>query len=306
MNIENYYDILGVKENASQDDIKKSYRKLAKENHPDAGGNEDKFKKISEAYDTLSDDQKRRMYDQRRTNPFGGNGGFEDMFGSMFNNRGNQPRPVHTTNITVQVGVLKSYQGGKQTLNYRRQMKCNTCDGGGGEKTTCKVCNGQGVTLKQFGSGMFVQVIQTACESCQGRGFNFVNKCFVCNGNGATTEVKTLDVSLPHGVDNGQFLRLNAMGDFKNGTYGDLIIRIDLTPENGFSKVGNNLVYDSFMTLDQIKSGNITVQHPDGNLNIHLPKNFDTSVPLRVKLKGFRLDTVGDLIVNQYVRFKRD
>jgi len=81
MNIENYYDILGVKETASQDDIKKSYRKLAKENHPDAGGNEDKFKKISEAYDTLSDDQKRRMYDQRRTNPFGGNGGFEDMFG---------------------------------------------------------------------------------------------------------------------------------------------------------------------------------------------------------------------------------
>jgi molecular chaperone DnaJ len=306
MNIENFYDVLGVKETASQDEIKKQYRKLAKENHPDAGGNEEKFKKISEAYDTLGDDNKRRQYDQRRTNPFGGGDGFEDMFGSMFNNRGKQARPVHTTNITVQVGVLSSYNSGKQTLNYRRQGKCNPCNGSGGDKTTCKVCNGSGIVVKQFGSGMFVQLMQTACDSCGGKGFHFVNACFACNGNGTSTEIKALDISLPHGIDNGQFLRLSGMGDFRNGTFGDLIVRIELKPENGFSKLGSNLIYDAFMSMEDIKSGNITIPHPDGSLNVKLPQNFDSSIPLRVKLKGFRLDTVGDLIVNQYVKFKRD
>ena len=117
--------------------------------------------------------------------------------------------------------------------------------------------------------------------------------------------MKTIEINLPHGVDNGQFLRVNGMGDFRNGIYGDLIVRIDLKPEKNFDKVGNNLVFNAYMTLDELLHGSINVPHPEGGLNVKLPENIDTSLPLRVKLKGFRLETVGDLIINQYVKFSK-
>jgi len=306
MNIDNFYDVLGVEENATQEDIKKKYRKLAKENHPDIGGDEELFKKISTAYDVLSDDGKRREYDQQRRNPFGSSFNFNDIFGNMNNRQQGGARHVHTSNITVKIGTIQSYKAGKHTLSYRRQAACDPCSGTGGDKKTCNVCGGSGSTVKQFGNGSFFQLIQVACETCQGRGQIIINPCFLCNGSGTKVEMKTLDISLPHGVDNGQFLRLTQMGDFKYGIYGDLVVRIDLKPENGFSKIDNHLVYNAYMTLEDLTSGNLLVPHPDGELNVKLPKNIDTSIPLRVKSKGFKLESVGDLIVNQYVKYKRD
>jgi molecular chaperone DnaJ len=307
MNIDNFYEVLGVNETATQDEIKKKYRNLAKENHPDAGGNEELFKKISTAYDVLGDDQKRKQYDDQRRNPFGGGHSMDDMFSQMFNRRQtNNARPVHTSNITVNIGTLNSFKGGKHTLSYRRQASCDPCSGTGGDKKLCNGCNGTGFTVKQFGQVGFVQLMQVACETCNGSGHIMINPCFLCNGSGTKVEMKTLDISLPHGVDNGQFLRLSGMGDFRSGIYGDLVVRIDLKPQDGFSKIGNHLVYDAFMTLDDLNSGNLDVQHPDGLLNIKLPRNIDTSIPLRVKSKGFKLESVGDLIVNQYVKYQRD
>lgn len=308
MNIDNFYEVLGVNETATQDEIKKKYRKLAKENHPDIGGNEETFKKISTAYDILGDDQKRKQYDNQRRNPFGASfDGMGDMFSQMFNRRQNGGnKHVHTSNITVNIGTLNSFKGGKHTLSYRRQASCDPCSGTGGDKKLCNTCGGAGFTVKQFGQGGFSQLMQVACESCRGSGHIMVNPCFLCNGSGTKGEMKTLDISLPHGVDNGQFLRLSGMGDFRNGIYGDLVVRIDLKPQDGFTKVGNHLVYDAFMTLEDLTSGNVDVQHPDGLLNIKLPRNIDTSIPLRVKSKGFKLDSVGDLIVNQYVKYQRD
>lgn len=305
MNIDNFYEVLGVNETATQDEIKKKYRQLAKENHPDAGGDEELFKKISTAYDVLGDDQKRRQYDGQRRNPFGAN--MDDVFSQMFNQRSNGgQRPVHSSNITVNIGTLNSYKGGKHTLSYRRQASCDPCSGTGGDKKLCNSCGGTGVTIKQFGSGGFVQLMQVACDTCRGSGNIMINPCFLCNGSGTKVEMKTLDISLPHGVDNGQFLRLSGMGDFRNGVYGDLIVRIDLRPQDGFSKINNDLIYDAFMTLDDLNNGNLDIPHPDGLLNIKLPRNIDTSIPLRVKSKGFKLDSVGDLIVNQYVKYQRD
>jgi molecular chaperone DnaJ len=308
MNIENYYEVLGVDENASQEDIKKKYRKLAKENHPDAGGDEELFKKISTAYDVLGDQQKRQGYDQQRRNPFGNFGDMNDIFSNMFGGRRNttNQRPVHTSNITVNIGTLNSYKGGKHTLSYRRNAACDPCNGTGGDKKVCNVCNGMGNVVKQFGNGAFFQLMHVTCESCNGKGHSITNPCFLCNGSGNKVEMKTLDVSLPHGIDNGQFLRLTGMGDFRNGIYGDLVVRIELKPENNFSKVGNHLVYDAFITLEDLTNGNLNIPHPDGELNIKLPKNIDTSIPLRIKSKGFKLESVGDLIVNQYVKYKRD
>jgi len=307
MNNENFYDVLGLEETATQEEIKKKYRKLAKENHPDAGGNEDLFKKISSAYDILGDEQKRQQYDNQRKNPFGGGFNMNDMFNSFFNQRTTkQQRQTHTSNITVNIGTLNSFNGGKHTLSYKRQTMCQPCNGSGGDKKPCQTCGGSGSVVKQVGSGMFVQLIQMGCDSCHGTGSILINPCFMCAGVGSKPEMKVLDISLPHGIDNGQFLRLQGMGDYKHGIYGDLVVRIDLKPQDGFNKVDNHLVYDAYLNLEDLKVGNITIPHPEGTLNIKLPKHFDTSKPLRVKSKGFKLDTVGDLIVNQFVKFERD
>jgi molecular chaperone DnaJ len=153
---------------------------------------------------------------------------------------------------------------------------------------------------------MFAQIIQTACDGCGGTGSKLINPCFMCSGTGAKPEMKSIDISLPHGVDNGQFLRLTGMGDFRNGIYGDLVVRIELKPQDGFDKVDNHLIYNSFLTLEDLKDGKLVVPHPDGELTIKMPKKVDTSIPLRVKSKGFRLETIGDLMINQYVKFERD
>ena len=305
MNADNYYESLGVPDTATQDEIKKAYRKLAKENHPDAGGDEDKFKKISVAYDTLGDEQKRQQYDQQRNNPFGN---FGDMFSSMFGQQRpqHQQRQNHTTTISVNIGVLDSYKSEKKGLTYKRQIPCEPCNGSGGDKKICPTCGGSGAVIRQVGTGMFVQVVQMACDSCHGTGKFIVNPCFLCHGVGTKGEVKTLEIQLPHGIDNGQFVRLQGMGDFRNGVYGDLIVRLNVEPQNGFDKVDNHLVYNAFLNLEDLKNGNLLVPHPDGDLNLKLPKTVDTSRPLRVKSKGFKLDTVGDLMVNQFVRFERD
>jgi molecular chaperone DnaJ len=307
MNNENFYEVLGVSETATQDEIKKAYRKLAKENHPDAGGNEEIFKKISVAYETIGDDQKRQQYDNQRKNPFGGFGNMDDVFSQMFGGRRqNQQRPVHTSNITVNIGVLDSYRAGKHALSYRRQTMCDPCKGSGGERTICTICGGSGVVVRQISNGMFAQIIQTACDGCGGTGSKLINPCFMCSGTGAKPEMKSIDISLPHGVDNGQFLRLTGMGDFRNGIYGDLVVRIELKQQDNFDKVDNHLVYNSFLTLEDLKDGKLVVPHPDGELTIKMPKKVDTSIPLRVKSKGFRLETIGDLMINQYVKFERD
>ena len=180
MNNNNYYEILNVEETATQDDIKKKYRKLAKENHPDIGGDEETFKKISTAYDVLSDEQKRHRYDQERKGVFGSSNNFNDIFNSMFGKgQSNGNRAAHTSNITVSIGTINSYKGGKHSLSYRRQSSCDPCNGTGGEKKVCNFCGGTGNIVRQFGNGSFLQLMQVVCETCYGKGFFMINACFL-------------------------------------------------------------------------------------------------------------------------------
>jgi len=309
MNAETHYSTLGVAEDATQDEIKKAYRKLAKENHPDKGGDEEVFKKISAAYDAIGDENKRQEYDIQRKNPFAGMGGshgpsFNDIFNSMFN-RQTQQR-AHTTTINIQIGALESYKGGKKTITYRRKKSCDTCNGTGGDKRICQNCQGHGQIMQQMGSGMFIQMVAMQCPTCKGHGELIINPCFVCHGASTTDEIKNVDFNLPHGVDDGQFLRLQGLGDYRNSIYGDLIVRIQLERENEFEKIGNNLVYNAYFTVEEIQGDTVVVPHPDGTMNLKLPKKIDTSKPLRVKGKGFKLETIGDLIINQFVKFDRD
>jgi molecular chaperone DnaJ len=309
MNSETHYTVLGVSENATQEEIKKAYRNLAKENHPDKGGDEELFKKISVAYDTIGDENKRILYDNQRKNPFANMGGgmgtsMNDLFNSVFGQQRQQRN--HTTNINLNIGTIESYLGVNKSVNFKRKTNCEVCNGSGGERKICKTCNGNGQVLTRMGNGMFIQMVTMTCNDCNGKGFELINPCVSCFGTGTKDEIKNIDIKIPHGIDDGQFLRLQGMGDFKNGIFGDLIVRIQIQKEKNFEKIGNNLVYDLFFNLEDLNKDSVSIPHPDGLLTIKLPKIIDTSKPLRLKNKGFRLDGVGDLLVNQYVRFEKN
>ena len=309
MNGETFYDILGVEETATQDEIKKVYRKLAKENHPDKGGDEDLFKKISVAYDTLGDENKRKQYDLERKNPFGQMGGgfgqsFNDLFNSVFGQQRQQPR-AHTTNITISVGVLESFLGKNKTITYKRKTICEPCNGSGGDSRICETCKGHGQVVRQVGSNMFVQMVQMQCPTCLGSGRIMINPCHSCGGQGNKDEIKNVDVKLPHGVDDGQFLRMQGQGDFRNGIFGDLILRVQVEKEKNFEKFGNHLVYNIYFTPQDLQNESFEIPHPEGSMTIKFPKDIDTSKPLRVKGKGFKIENGGDLMINQYLKYSR-
>jgi molecular chaperone DnaJ len=310
MNTDNYYTILGVSEDATQDDIKKAYRKLAKENHPDKGGDEEIFKNISIAYDAIGNEESRKKYDFERKNPFSGiKGQYGEAFRAAFRNmhRGHesQEHRVHTKTIAVDITVLDSFQSKEKQFEFNRKIKCEPCDGKGGERQICQTCSGQGQILQQMGSGMFIQIVSMMCNNCSGRGYTLTNKCNECLGNGTKNETKKVEVKIPHGIDNGQFLRMKGVGDFNEGLYGDLIIKVNLQPENNFDKYDNNLVYNKYFNINDFNGESFEIPHPDGTMKINFPKNIDTSKPLRVKGKGFKYNGVGDLFINQYLKYEK-
>lgn len=304
--MEDFYQILGVNENSTQEEIKKAYRKLAVEHHPDKGGDENKFKKISEAYDTIGDENKRNQYNNQKRNPFanmGGGGGFnpfEDMFNQMHTQR---KRAVPDKIIEVVVGVIESYNGNEKNITYTRNHNCGGCNGSGGDRVNCPTCNGLGVITQQIGTGLFTQIIRQNCGSCRGKGFTYKTTCGTCHGNTTTSSVETISVKLPHGIDEGQFLRVQGKGDFKDGMYGNLVVKVKIIPENNFEKSMDDLIYNAYFDLKSIKEESVKVPHPLGSISIKLPQEFDTSKPLRVKSKGF--NGRGDLYIKLFVKFKR-
>lgn len=307
MSMDNFYNTIGVNETATQDEIKKAYRKLAIEHHPDKGGDENKFKKISEAYDTLGDEIKRSQYDNQRQNPFNNMGGggfnpFEDLFKGAFHTQ--RRRTVPDKVIEVQISALESFIAGDKVISYSRQHMCNDCVGQGGDRDTCNVCNGDGFIVQKIGGSMFSQVVRQTCNKCKGNGFSYKKTCGTCHGQTTRSETESIKIKLPHGIDDGQFLRLQGKGDYKDGMYGNLVIRVKVISENNFEKLGDDLIYNAYFDLDGLRSDNLEIPHPQGNISIKLPTQFDTSKPLRVKSKGY--NNVGDMFVKLFVRFNRN
>jgi len=300
--MENYYNILGVDENSTTDEIKKKYRKLAMEHHPDKGGNEETFKKISEAYDVLNDESKRQQYDYQRKNK--NNGGIFEEFFNSFNNR-QRANVVPDKIIELEVGVLESYNSTEKVFSYLRNDKCQPCNGTGGEKLRCGTCNGSGVIMIKMGNGFFTQVIHQNCNHCKGNGFLYKKVCMSCNGKTTIPKSESIKIKIPHGVSDGQFFRMQGKGDFHNNIYGNLIIKVKIVNEDGFEKNNSNLIYNLFLNLNDLKNINVQIPHPDGVISVKLPEIFDTSKPLRVKNKGFKNDEIGDLIINLIVKFNR-
>jgi molecular chaperone DnaJ len=306
----NYYETLGVSKDATQDEIKKAYRKLSKQYHPDVnpeGG--EKFKEISVAYDTIGDETKRAQYDNKMNNPFGGNGNvsYEDIFNQMFGNQGNNPfeqkrKSAPDKIIKVQVSPLESFKGVDKVIRYMKDNHCDVCSGSGGEQQKCGTCGGAGFQIKTFGTGFMVQQIRTACQTCAGRGYTLVHRCFNCDGKGIKSTTHEITVKLPVGIDDGQYLKLASLGDFRNGEYGDLVIQISMVNQDGFEKINNDLIYNLFLNLQEIQDDKFTIPHPNGELVINALAIFDSSKPLRLKGKGFN---DGDMYVKLNVKFNR-
>lgn len=247
-----YYNILGVDKGASQDDIKKAYRKLAHEHHPDkSGGNEEKFKEVNEAYQVLGDEKKRATYDQFGTADFGGAGGpggpggmnwedimrqggfaggagpggvefdlgdiFSEFFGGGARGRGRKNQRGQDIQIDVELDFQTAAFGIQKTVDLMRGVKCGHCSGNGAEPGTpineCKNCSGSG-TVDSVQRSVFGAIrTQTVCHDCKGEGKTAEQKCSECNGNGVQRAESTLEIDIPGGIDNGQTIRVSGQGE---------------------------------------------------------------------------------------------
>ena len=315
--MKNYYEILGVSKDANQEDIKKIYRKLALEYHPDRNPEgADKFKEIAEAYEVLSDENRRREYNHRLENPmagnpFGGNpfgdGNIDDILNQMFGSNFGQQQRRHTPEkvIDIDIDIFESFNGVVKDITYGRKIDCNGCKGTGGQTSGCITCGGQGFVLQRIGTGMFTQVIKSVCNQCNGNGYTVISKCHSCNGSAHKEIMETIRVTFPRGIDNGQSLRVGQKGDFLKGMMGDLILRVRLNSTNGFEKNGNDLIYNAFFSLDDLKNNEFEIPHPSGKLSVKFPKDFNTQIPLRIKQKGFTTNTIGDLFIKYNVKYIR-
>jgi len=319
--MKNYYDILGLSKDANAEQIKKAYRNLSKKYHPDVNpAGENQFKEIAEAYDVLSDPKKKQTYDMggdpNGRSPFGGGGdmGFEDFLrnmgfnGNPFQNGGQSFRKKPSAPdkiITVDVTPRESYTAPKKQITYRRDIECGGCKGSGGDKQTCDTCNGSGMVTQVMGSGFFQQVVQSACPTCKGRGSFIIRACNSCNATGTVGEMKTITIDIHHGVDDGEFYRLESAGDYHNGHYGNLLLKIRMVPEPLWEKMGDDLIFHNIVDYHGMTAESFEIPHPDGKIMIKYPDQFDTISPLRIKGKGYKKSRVGDLYVKNFVKFKR-
>ena len=313
--MKDYYQILGVDKKASQDEIKKAYRKLSKQYHPDVNPQgEEKFKEIAEAYDILGDETKKNNYDMGGMSGFGSSA-FEEFFRNMGGNNpfsfqfGNR-RSAQVPDKVIQIDItpMESYKSVEKTVDYRRNISCDGCKGSGGEKQFCTTCKGSGEIQQILGNAFFRQVHTTVCPTCQGAGQKITKACHGCGGSGVKPEMKSLKFKIPHGSDSGDFFRLDGLGDYyQERGFGNLLIKINMTSDEQWEKIGNDLVYINVLDYDDLKKDDFNVPHPNGEMKLKFPEIFDTSTPLRVRGRGFHKEApLGDLYVRSVVRFKRN
>lgn len=296
----NYYDILEVPKNASTEDIKKSYRKLAMKYHPDRNSgdkeSEEKFKEISEAFDVLSDPEKKSRYDRIGSvdgpsgNPFGGSP-FEDIFGDIFgsfNRRG--PKKGGDLRVKVSLNLNDIIFGTKKKIKYTRHSACSVCNGlGGKDLSTCPPCNGSGIrTMVQ--NTPFGQIRQSAsCNHCSGSGKIIKDPCKSCSGSGTTVTQEMVEVEIPKGSISGSYFSMPKMGNFlRDGIPGDLQIVIEEVPDNKFKRDDINLIYeDGISVVDAILGVHKSLQIPHGTeIKYTIEPGTNHGSYLRIKGKG--------------------
>lgn len=315
MNNTEYYDRLGVSKDASQDEIKRAYRKMSKKYHPDINkepGSEEKYKEVQEAYETLSDDQKRAAYDQYGpdgANGFGGQGGFggfdggagfggfEDIFSSFFGGGAtrnpNAPRQGDDLQYRVNLSFEEAIFGAEKEVHYNREATCKTCSGSGAKPgtspVTCGRCHGQGVINVDTQTPLGMMRRQVTCDVCHGTGQEIKEPCQTCHGTGHEKQSHKVSVKIPAGVETGQQIRLAGQGEagFNGGPYGDLFVIINVNPSDKFTRDGSTIYYTLNISFVQAALGD-TVEVPTvhGNVEMTIPAGTQTGKTFRLKGKG--------------------
>lgn len=311
MSKRDYYETLGIDRNADQSTIKKAYRKLAKEKHPDIGGNEEEFKEISEAYEVLSDDDKKKQYDTfghsgPKSNGFDAN--FSDMFskfGFGFNPKAEaRNRKGKDFRINIKVTLEEIFNGGSKKIKYNRDAACLSCNSAGGfGMQRCGHCNGQGIVVQQIRTPFGIMQNMITCEVCNGDGNTYVNTCNDCHGSGLKNKEETIEINIPIGVQDGMTASYIGMGQaIKNGTSGSLVIVFSEIPHKTFMRYGNDLKlnlklpYHSLVIGDKVKIPNID----NKDILINIPELNKIGDILRVSGKGMKQlnsESRGDLMV---------
>ncbi len=311
-----YYDVLGVSKDASKDEIKKAYKKMAMKYHPDRNKgdkeSEEMFKEVGEAYSVLSDDNKRARYDRfgheglQGAAGGGGFGGFdfgdaesifEQFFGGAFGGsrrRRSAGAPAGADiKISISLTLEEIAKETKKTIKIRKYNRCSKCSGSGAKSSSdvkkCSTCNGTG-EIKQVQRSMFGQFVNVqACYDCEGTGKTIVNKCPLCGGEGRVKEEEKVIVSIPKGVSEGQYLTMQGKGNCgkRNGGYGDLIVIIKEADHKFFHRVDQNIYYDLKLSISQAALGaEVEVPTLEGKIKVNIAAGTQPNKKLRIKGKG--------------------
>lgn len=305
------YEILGVSRDASQEDIKKAYKKLALQYHPDRNPDnkesEEKMKEVNEAYSILSDEEKKRKYDSGGYNM--GNGsdfGFDPfdiasrMRGFGFGGRQRGQQRGRDIRINLNLNLEEIYRGVDKKMKFNHSTMCNDCSGSGGKENTCDACNGQGMMSQVIETHFGKMVNQRMCGKCNGSGRTIVDPCKKCNGIGSVVSTETIDIKIPQGVENGHTFLVRGGGDFiKNGVPGDLYVVINEIPHPKMQRQGNDLIQKITLSyVDFILGSEYILETFDGRIKINIPELSQLQDNLRIKNKGFKRNGgVGDMIV---------
>lgn len=341
-----YYDVLGISKGASDDEIKKAYRKMARENHPDLHPDkveecEERMKEINEAYGVLSDPEKKQRYDQfghagmdGADGGFGGFGGgfpggyggdmgdiFDSLFGNIFgggvrSNSANAPRKGRDISYNINISFMEACTGKAQEINISHQERCTACNGSGAEAGTsseiCPDCHGRG-SVKATQQTPFGAISSTRpCPHCGGKGSVIKNPCQKCRGVGRTKVQKRVNINIPAGIDDGQVLRVSGEGDcgINGGPAGNLNVSVSVRPHPIFTREGYDVHCEIPITYAQAVIGDeITVPTIDGNVRFPIPEGTQNGAKHRLKGKGIKFlqqDKRGDQYVKLYIEVPKN
>lgn len=325
----NYYDILGVSKGSSRDEIKKAYYKLAHKHHPDKGGDEEEFKKVNEAYQTLSDEEKRAQYD-RFGKTFDGQGfdpsqfggfdpsqfsGFDigSIFEEFFGGGARPKRRGEDIKVDVELSLKDVLEDQQKELVIDKMVRCERCDGSGGEPGTsvkpCPTCEGKGVVQEIKKTFLGSVSRSTVCPQCGGEGETPDDPCNVCKGEGRVREQETVNIIIPAGVDHQQILKVSGRGQAgKRGrASGDLYIRILIKPQAKFERRGDDLHLTKLIPFSLVSlGGKVDVEMLSGEIvKVKIPKGTPSGKVLRLSGNGvphFRGMGQGDMYLKLEVK----
>ena len=313
-----YYEILGVKKGASREEIKRAYRKLAHEHHPDKkSGDEKKFKEINEAYQILGDEQKRQQYDRFGQTFSGGEGqrgfggfdfsGFEENFGADFgdifedflgglggfgSSRSRRQNRGSDMSLGIDISFKESVFGGRRSVIIEKSKKCEICKGSGAESDSqlkkCETCGGVG-TVRETRRSLFGSFTSLSeCSHCRGRGEVPEKICRHCRGAGILKKQETIDIDIPAGIRDGEAVKLTGLGEeIAKGPAGDLYVRIHVLPHHIFRREGFDILMDLYLPLTKmLLGGEETVETLDGKTLVAIPELSKSGDFLRLRGKG--------------------